>query len=48
MNCQMIRKKSGYNPVTRSVLSGLKLEKIGWKPYFNAIDGISNTIKIMR
>ena len=39
---------NGFNTVTRSVLSGAKLEGIGWKPYFGIKDGISNTIKIMR
>ncbi len=42
------KEKSGYNPVTRSVLNGKKLEDIGWKPYFNFDDGILETINCMK
>jgi nucleoside-diphosphate-sugar epimerase len=40
--------KRGYNPVTRSVLNGEKLEKIGWIPCWNFNDGIEETLKIMK
>lgn len=40
--------KRGYNPVTRSVLSGAKLENIGWIPCWNFEDGITETIEIMK
>ena len=39
--------KNSYNPVTRSVLDGEKLESIGWKPCFDIDEGIKNTIDIM-
>ncbi len=39
--------KKGYNPVTRSVLDGEKLEKLGWKPFYTIEDGIEQTINIM-
>lgn len=40
--------KKGYNPVTRSVLDGSKLEKLGWKPCFDFKKGITHTLKIMK
>ena len=40
--------KKGYNPVTRSVLDGSKLESIGWIPQFDFEEGIIHTIKIMK
>lgn len=41
------KEKRSYNPVTRSVLDGTKLEGLGWKPCYNIKDGINETIKIM-
>ncbi len=40
--------KKGYNPVTKSVLNGDKLEKIGWVPCWNAKEGILETLEIMK
>ena len=40
--------KKGYNPVTRSVLNGSKLEKIGWRPCYSFDEGIKETIDIMK
>jgi nucleoside-diphosphate-sugar epimerase len=40
--------KASYNPVTRSVLNGQKLESIGWIPCYSFEEGISETIKIMK
>ena len=39
--------KSSFNPVTKSVLDGSKLEKIGWRPCFSFKEGIEETIRIM-
>lgn len=40
--------KRGYNLVTKSVLDGSKLEKIGWIPCWNFEEGIKNTFEIMK
>ena len=40
--------KKSYNPVTRSVLEGSKLESIGWKPVFDIYNGLKNTLNIMK
>lgn len=40
--------KNGYNPVTRSVLDGSKLEQLNWAPCYTFRDGIEETIKIMK
>ncbi len=40
--------KNGYNPVTRSVLDGNKLESLSWVPYFSFRDGVRETLKIMK
>ena len=40
--------KNGYNPVTRSILNGEKLEELGWVPCYNFNEGITETIKIMK
>ena len=39
--------KNSYNPVTRSVLDGSKLESIGWTPCFGIDEGLKNTLNIM-
>lgn len=40
--------KKGYNPVTKSVLNGKKLEELGWKPCYTFENGIEQTLKIMK
>lgn len=40
--------KSGYNPVTKSVLDSTKLEKIGWEAVWDFDSGIDITLKIMK
>ncbi len=40
--------QNSYNPVTRSVLDGSKLQNIGWRPIFNIDDGLKMTIDIMK
>lgn len=40
--------KKSYNPVTRSVLNGKKLEQLGWIPCWDFDKGIQNTFNIMR
>lgn len=40
--------QKGYNPVTKSVLSSQKLEKLGWKPQYDIFDGVKNTVKILK
>lgn len=40
--------KNSYNPVTRSVLNGNKLEEIGWNPFFDIDSGIKSTLNIMK
>lgn len=40
--------KEGYNKVTRSVLDGTKLEKIGWVPVYTFNEGINETIKVLK
>ena len=40
--------RKGYNPMTRSVLDGSKLEKLGWKFCYTFEDGINETLKIMK
>ena len=42
------QEKKGYNPVTRSVLDGNKLNNIGWIPYYNAEKGLKETIEILK
>ena len=42
------KEKKGYNPVTKSVLDGSKLEKLGWEPCFDFKEGIKHTLKIMK
>lgn len=42
-----IKESKGYNRVKRSVLSAEKLEKLGWKPYFDVNEGIEQTIEIL-
>ena len=39
--------KSSYNPVTRSVLSVDKLERLGWKANYIYQTGLPRTIEIM-
>ena len=39
--------KRGYNKVTRSVLDGTKLEKLGWKPIYGYKEGIKETIGVL-
>jgi len=39
--------KSSYNPVTRSVLSVDKLERLGWKANYDITTGLQRTIEIM-
>lgn len=48
INIPTEQEKKSYNPVTRSVLDGSKLEQLGWKCVFNIQDGIENTIDIMK
>lgn len=40
--------KSSYNSVTKSILDGSELEKIGWVPIWNFKSGIEETIEIMK
>lgn len=35
-------------PITKQVLSSKKLEALGWNPAFSIIDGIENTLRILR
>ena len=42
------KEKKSYNPVTRSVLDGSKLESIGWKPIYDIDEGIKMTLEIMK
>ena len=37
--------KRGFNPVTKSVFSVVKLESLGWKPQNHILSGLRNTIK---
>lgn len=37
--------KRGFNPVTKSVFSIVKLESLGWKPQNHILSGLKNTIK---
>ena len=41
------KEKKSYNPVTRSVLNGTKLENIGWIPCYNVDDGVKETIDVL-
>ena len=40
--------KKSYNPVTRSVLNGKKLEDIGWIPFYTVEDGVRETISLLK
>lgn len=40
--------KNSYNPASRSVLNGQKLESIGWKPCYTFDTGIEETIKLYK
>ena len=40
--------KKGYNPVTRSVLNGTKLNDLGWIPCYDASKGVKETIEILK
>lgn len=42
------KEKKGYNMMENSALNSDKLEKLGWKPEYNAIEGIQRTIDYMR
>lgn len=45
MDLPNINEKQGFNPVTKSVFSTDKLEKLGWTPQSSICDGIKKTIK---
>lgn len=40
-----VDEKRGFNPVTKSVFSVVKLESLGWKPQNHIQSGLRNTIK---
>lgn len=40
--------KAGFNPVTKSVLDGTKLESIGWIPLYTFKEGIEETMKVLK
>ncbi len=40
--------KRGYNPITKSILDGSKLEQLGWTPCYDFEEGIEETLKIMK
>ena len=40
--------KRGFNPVTKSVFSTIKLESIGWKPLNHISSGMTNTIEELK
>lgn len=40
--------KSGFNPVTKSLFSTEKLERLGWNPLTHIKEGLENTIKVIR
>jgi nucleoside-diphosphate-sugar epimerase len=36
--------KKGYNPMSNSSLDSTRLEKLGWKPLFDLMDGVKKTL----
>ena len=42
------KEKNSFNRVTRSVLNGEKLMKLGWKPIFGIVDGLKMTMDAMK
>jgi len=42
------QEKKGYNPVTRSVLNGEKLNKLGWNPCYDIHAGVKETIDVLK
>lgn len=40
--------KKGYSTATKAIMTSDKINSIGWKPYYNIVDGLKRTLDIMK